>query len=109
MAEYIDKWQAVANLMDAKLKDTAKAVNAIQFMTSADVLPVVRGMWLSKEYMYGDPDAGVSDYWMDRLAEKSDYYAFCSVRGKDAGYNGEGNLILSNYCPHCGAKLEEEA
>lgn len=41
MADYIDKWQAVANLMDAHLKDTAKAVDAIQFMDVADVRPVV--------------------------------------------------------------------
>lgn len=37
MAGYIDKWQAVANLMDAGLKDAHKAVNAIQFIPAADV------------------------------------------------------------------------
>lgn len=41
MADYIDKWQAAANLMDAHLKDTAKAVDAIQYMDVADVRPVV--------------------------------------------------------------------
>lgn len=48
MADYIDKWQAAANLMDAHLKDTAKAVDAIQFMEVADVRPVV----LCKDCVY---------------------------------------------------------
>lgn len=38
---YIDRWQAISNLIDAGLKDTQKAVDAIQYMPSADVRPVV--------------------------------------------------------------------
>ena len=41
MSKYIDKWQAVRNLMDAGLEDTKKAVDAIQFMQEDDVQPVV--------------------------------------------------------------------
>lgn len=72
----------------------------------ADVVEVRHGRWLSKEYMYGDPDVGVEDGWVERLAEQSDYYAYCSVCGKDAEYNGEGSLVLSDYCPSCGAKMD---
>ena len=76
-------------------------------MPTIDAVPVVHGNWTTKEYMYGDPDVGIEDMWVDRLAESTDYYAECSICGKNAGYDGEGNLILSDFCPHCGAKMEE--
>ena len=75
---------------------------------AADVREVKRGKWFTKEYMYGDPDVGTEDEWVDRLAEASDYYAYCSECGKDAGYNGDGTLILSEFCPNCGASMEEQ-
>lgn len=71
-----------------------------------DAAPVVHGNWITKEYMYGDPDFGLADMWVDRLAESTDYYAECSVCGKNAGYDGEGSLILSDFCPSCGAKMD---
>lgn len=80
-------------------KDTFEAVPA------ADVRPVVHGKWLSKEYMYGDPDVGIEDMWVERIAEQSDYYAYCSICGKGAGFNGEGSLILSDFCPNCGTDM----
>lgn len=78
----------------------------IKTIPAADVVEVKHGRWLTKEYMYGDPDVGIEDMWVDRLAEQSDYYAYCSVCGKDAEYNAEGSLILSDYCPNCGAKMD---
>lgn len=71
-----------------------------------DATPVVHGVWITKEYMYGDPDVGIEDMWVDRIAEATDYYAECSVCGKNAGYDGEGSLILSDFCPSCGAKMD---
>lgn len=79
---------------------------ALDKIPAADVVEVRHGWWLTKEYMYGDPDVGIEDMWVDRLAEQSDYYAYCSVCGKDAEYNAEGSLILSDYCPNCGAKMD---
>ncbi len=76
--------------------------------TAADVAPVRHGRWLTKEYMYGDPDVGIEDAWVDRLAEATDYYAYCSNCGKDAEYTSEGELVLSDYCPNCWAKMEAE-
>ena len=77
----------------------------VKELPAADVRTVVRGIWLTKEYMYGEPDAGISDMWIDRRAEQSDYYAYCSNCGKDAGYNNSGDIILSDYCPNCGADM----
>jgi len=67
------------------------------------------GQWLTKEYMHGDHDVGIDDMWVDRLAEQSDYYAYCSICNKDAEYNAEGSLILSDYCPNCGARMGGDA
>lgn len=83
------------------------ALEIARELPAADVREVRRGKWLTKEYMYGDPGVGIEDVWVDRLAEASDYYAYCSECGKDAGYNGEGTLILSEFCPNCGADMEE--
>ena len=77
-------------------------------LPAADVVKMRHGQWLTKEYMYGDPDVGIEDMWIDRLAEQSDYYAYCSICDKNAEYNAEGSLILSDYCPHCGARMDGE-
>jgi len=45
MAEFVDKWQAVSNLVYAGLVDAQKAVDAIQYMPPADVRPVIHGKW----------------------------------------------------------------
>lgn len=92
----------------AEIQGLNAAMCGIEDIPAADVAPVRHGRWLSKEYMYGDPDVGTSDMWIDRLAEPSDDYAYCSACGEDAGYNGEGTLILSNYCPRCGARMEKQ-
>ena len=73
-----------------------------------DVQPVVHGKWLTKEYMYGDPDTGTEDKWVERLAEQSDYFAYCSECDKGAGYDSDQSVILSEYCQHCGAKMDLE-
>ncbi len=82
MAEYIDKWQAVANLMDAGLRDTAAAVDAIQFMPAADVRPVVRGKW--------------------RGIGKTGRIFVCPACDKTFPYK-------TSYCPNCGADMREES
>lgn len=39
--------------------------------------------------------------------EKRYGYTYCSICGGLAGfYENEGNNILSDYCPNCGAKME---
>ena len=80
--------------------------NIVDNAPTIDTTPVAHGVWITKEYMCGDPDVGLEDMWIDRLAEATDYYAECSICGKNAGYDGEGNLILSDFCPSCGTKMD---
>ena len=70
-----------------------------------EFVPKKCGKWISKEYMYGDPDVGIEDMWIERLAENTDYYAYCSICNKNACYSSEGTLILSDFCPSCGAYM----
>jgi len=93
------RWQTILTERTAFKYDVADA-------PTIDAVPVVHGNWITKEYMYGDPDVGLEDMWVDRLAEATDYYAECSMCGKNAGYDGEGSLILSDFCPSCGAKMD---
>lgn len=117
MAEYIDREAAMKRLKELHFgcKDfhlcggVLLELNAIEAIPAFDVKPVVHGMWLSKEYMYGDPSTGTSDMWVERAAEDSDYCAYCSVCGKYAPYSSEANLILSDYCPNCGADMRGES
>ncbi len=90
-----------------KYEERKKAGFPCDDFMPADVAPVRHGRWVTKEYMYGDPDVGIEDMWVDRLAEQSDYFAYCSICGKDAGYTGEGELVLSDFCPTCGAAMRE--
>ncbi len=83
-------------------QEDAVPVRVIQGVPAANTVEVRHGRWLSKEYYSG---ACLDDMWIARLAKQSDYYAYCSICGKDAEYNAEGSLILSDYCPHCGAKM----
>lgn len=107
MKEYIEREAALSAVDCGNLhKGIVDALQEnIKDIPAADVVEVRHGRWLTKEYMCGDPDVGIEDMWVDRLAEQSDYYAYCSVCGKDAEYNAEGSLILSDYCPNCGAKM----
>ena len=104
MVEYVTKQTVIDELSRYGMTEDGEAI--INAIPAADVVEVRHGQWLSKEYMYGDSDVGVEDEWVERLAEQSDYYAYCSVCGKDAEYNGEGSLVLSDYCPSCGAVMD---
>lgn len=112
MAEYIER-EALAKdgwyLQRHVYGDGYAAIEIKQLkdIPAADVQPVRHGRWMTKEYMYGDPDVGIGDMWIDRLAEQSDYFAYCSACGKDAGYTAEGELVLSDFCPTCGAAMRE--
>lgn len=107
MDDYISRQAAIDACYDGCADCRDDCADNIRNLPPADVRPVVRGRWISKEYMYGDPDIGTEDMWVDRLAEPSDYYAYCSDCNGYAGYNGDGALILSDFCPNCGAIMNE--
>lgn len=115
-AEYIDKQSFNDAIREAVRKYPNTFYNGLEVarqiahdMDAADGVPVRHGLWLTKEYMYGDPAVGVPDAWVDRRAEQSDYYAWCSLCGGDAPFTSEASLILSDWCPNCGAKMDGEA
>ena len=84
--EYIERKAAIkaaqegANIWDGgtSCSRDAEIQDCINKVPPADVKPVVRGEWHTKEYMYGDKTVGQEDMWIERLAEKGDV-AYCSV------------------------------
>ena len=111
MPEYIEREAALELLKLIEYKESSinfagAMIRALRDIPAADVRPVVRGKWITKEYMYGDPSVGVPDRWVERLAESSDYYAECSVCGTQAGYTFDAELVLSPFCPNCGARMD---
>lgn len=89
MAEYIDREafkEEVRRLSMHYLNewDTLGVLAAVDRIPAADVRPVVRGKWQWTE-------TGNDDY---------EQYWVCSVCG-------EHNYYESNFCPNCGAKMEE--
>ena len=119
MSEYIDRETAIKNIKEHQCRNCSDiglcgncavltAIKLFENIPAAYIQPVKHGKWLSKEYMYGNPNFGIEDMLIDRLAEQSDGYAYCYICGKYAGYTAGGNLILSNYCSNCGAKMDNE-
>ena len=67
----------------------AGAMNAIDEIPAADVAPVRHGHWIEQENWAPD-----------------DYYYTCSACGED--YNTIDGTPDYNFCPHCGAKMDEK-
>lgn len=88
MAEYIDREAALMKLMQDGC--SAKNLQSISDMPTADVAPVVHGHWIEQE------DGNLDTYYT------------CSSCKEDfdliAGTPYEN---LYNYCPSCGAKMDE--
>lgn len=86
MAEYIDREAALMKLMQDGC--SAKNLQSISDMPAADVAPVVHGHFIHD----GPRFAGGVDWW------------HCSNCGKLAS----GVEIFFDYCPFCGAKMDEK-
>ena len=82
MAEYIKREAALMKLMQDGC--SAKNLQSISDMPTADVEPVVHGHWIYK---------GDSDMWV------------CSRCGRGVNTNPEG---IDLYCYHCGAQMDEK-
>ena len=89
MDEYIDREAALMKLMQDGC--SAKNLQSISDMPAADVAPVVHGHWIEQE------DGNLDTYYT------------CSSCKEDfdliAGTPCEN---LYNYCPSCGAKMDEK-
>lgn len=79
----IDKWHE-------KNKAYMECETAIEKLHAADVRPVVRGKW---ERMYDNEVFG-------------DIHCKCSACGED-WWQGPGWFRKANFCPNCGAMMEE--
>ena len=90
MAEYIEKEEAIKELMNDSLGQVGysreDAADCIRYMDAADVAPVRHGMW-SRSYK-----SGVEVY--------EGFISSCCDRW---------NERRSNYCPNCGAKMDGES
>lgn len=95
MSEYIEREAALnanfkipAKRLDTRIKTARDAVQAyanyIADLPAADVQPVVRGKWV----------------WTETGDEAYEQFWVCSVCG-------EHDFYEANYCPNCGARMDE--
>ena len=64
----------------------------VEQMPPANVIEIKHGEWISTPEMWGAFDVR--------------YY--CSKCGKDAIINNRERYVLSDYCPHCGAIMDNK-
>ena len=108
MAEYIELEAAFNAITDLAGKASTrsayeaiwKSARALKKIPAADVAPVVHGRWLPvhESEMTG---------WQPELAGYDPIGGYvCAVCKEEAVYDCNDNFVLSNYCPHCGAKMD---
>ncbi len=83
--KYIEHEEVLRRLIWASSEE--EAIIIVRRMPAADVAPVVHGAW-------GEWENGAGYY--------------CTVCGKDALCDGVEQEVLSNYCPNCGARMDDE-
>ncbi len=83
--KYIESEDVLRRLIWASSEE--EAIIIVRRMPAADVAPVVHGAW-------GEWENGAGYY--------------CTVCGKDALCDGVEQEVLSNYCPNCGARMNDE-
>ena len=79
--EYIEREKLNDMLEDFCVNETF--YDAMQTIPAADVAPVRHGRWINENF-----------------------YTHCSACGKMAIYDKYGQEFESDYCPHCGAKMD---
>lgn len=109
MVEYIERAVLMERLtsagMQQKMKQTSVSeaynefLNLVNNAPAADVAPVRRGRW---EPVHESEMTG----WQPGLAGFDPIGGYvCAVCKEEAVYDCNDNFVLSNYCPHCGAKM----
>ena len=90
--EYIDLYECrddfYATVLDILSEDSTndranQIIDAFDYLPAADVEPVRHGRWINENF-----------------------YTHCSACGKMAIYDKYGQEFESDYCPHCGAKMD---
>lgn len=79
----------------------AKALLEASDAPAADVAPVVHGLWMPirESEMTG---------WDPAVAGRDPIGGYiCSVCKEEAVYDCNDEFVLSNFCPNCGAKMQE--
>ena len=101
MAEYIEReallqdiedsvcFSAKTGTISAEMRGTNKIIDRIKCAPAADVEPVRHGRWIE----YEDEYCGL--------------FLKCSICGEEF-VSWEADCARTNYCPNCGAKMDEE-
>lgn len=87
--EFVDK-NEVLEIIRRTCGDYATAWAKVAHLPSLDVTPIIHGKWC----WYPD--------------ERDRQELCCSECEEFAPYNGDGFQILTEYCPHCGAKMDKK-
>ena len=93
MAEYIEREAFIDAVKDIPMWGSV-AVMFADSIPTADVAPVVHGRWVS---LTDCANAGVHCSVCHKTVWREDY-SMCSRKNK----------VRSNFCPHCGAKMDEK-
>ena len=116
MNDYISRVMAIARLTNVevtnKLATMTDAKMAIAEIPAADVAPVVHGRWILEAH-----DERVNYRWnvtaecSECCDEQKEIWAgfFPNVPpsiARDVALISAESVKLSNYCPHCGAKMD---
>ena len=89
----IKKWENVQSKDISFAMAIIGAINDVKKAPTIDAVPVRHGRWLPKHHYIAGYDF-VSGH-------------ICSECGDDA-LNAEGTDFLTDFCPHCGARMDEE-
>ena len=84
MAKYVNADKMLEEYQHG-IYDTTDLAEMLDYMPAADVQEVKHGRWITKGQDI-----------------------FCSVCGEESAYTWCGASKFSNYCPSCGAKMENE-
>ena len=90
MDEYIKKEDAM-EIVKRTSGDYAAAFSEIRKLPAEDVAPVRHGRWVNER-------SRIKMYY-------AEYCYDCSECGQPTGY---GRYPISSFCPHCGARMDEE-
>ena len=98
MTAYIDRAEYCGARMDGG--DNA-VVSDFEAIPAVDAAPAVHGLWMP---VYESEMTG----WEPAVAGRDPIGGYiCSACKEEAVYDCNDKFVLSNYCPHCGARMIE--